>query len=292
MGGTQGVRESWLKSLRLRESSRGMEIKEIPVDRVVFNPYQPRKRIGEEELRELSESIRDHGIIQPVIVRRLGKGYELVAGERRVRASKMAGLSIIPAVVRDLTDEEAALLALIENLQREDLNYFEEAEGYQRLIHEFRLTQEELARKVGKSQSAVANKLRLLKLSETVRRALLEKKVTERHARALLRLPSEEAQARVLAKIVEENLTVREMERLVTQELHNISREITGAGKQGRRVRVFKDLRIFLNAFRQAVSTLQKAGVKAEIREQDRGEFIEVYVRVSKVTAGPRATKH
>jgi len=153
------------------------------------------------------------------------------------------------------------------------------------------LTQEELARKVGKSQSAVANKLRLLRLPEALRKVLVEKKLSERHARALLRLPSEESQARVLKKIVDGNLTVREMERLVTQELHNISREISGPGRQGRRVRVFKDLRIFLNAFHQAVSTLQKAGVQAEIREEDRGEFIEVYVRVPKATAVTRAAK-
>ena len=277
------MREGWFKSLRIKENWRGLEVKEIPIDRVVFNPYQPRKMVGEEELKGLSESIKDHGVLQPVVVRRIGKGYELVAGERRVRASKMAGLSVIPAVVKDLTDEETALLALIENLQREDLNYFEEAEGYQRIIQEFGLTQEELARKVGKSQSAVANKLRLLKLPEALRKELMEKKLSERHARALLRLPSEESQARVLKKILESDLTVREMERLVNGELHNIPREISGSGKQGRRVRVFKDLRIFLNAFHQAVNMLQKAGLQAEIREEDQGEYIEVYVRVTKM---------
>jgi len=267
--------ERWLSGGR---KGRGEEIRELPVDSILLNPYQPRRVVREEELEELAASIREFGVLQPVLVRPFKRGYELVAGERRLRASKRLGKSTIPAIVRRLTDEEAALLCLVENLQRQDLGFFEEAEGYQRALEEFSLTQEQLAARVGKSQSTIANKLRLLRLPGEVRRAAQQAGLTERHVRALLRLGAEEAQLRVVREIEEQGLTVRD-----TEELVNRLAQSEGEPEEGRRrhvVRVFKDLRIFVNTFREAVETLRKAGVEAEMSRQETDEYIEIRVRI------------
>ena len=173
----------------------------IKVESIFPNTYQPRKFFNEEALNELSQSIIEHGIIQPITVRRMGDKFELVAGERRWRAARMAELEFVPCNVIDITDTESAELALLENLQREDLNFMEEAEAYYNLINDHKFTQEELAKRMGKKQSTIANKLRLLKLSDKVRILCLENNLTERHARALLSLPNEELQLKVVKKV-------------------------------------------------------------------------------------------
>ena len=165
------------------------EIMNVRVDSIFPNAYQPRKFFNEEALEELSQSIKEHGIIQPITVRKIGDKFELVAGERRWRASRMAGLEVVPCNIIEITDTQSAEIALLENLQREDLNFMEEAEAYYNLINEHNFTQEGLAKRMGKKQSTIANKLRLLKLSEKVRVLCLENNLTERHARALLSLP-------------------------------------------------------------------------------------------------------
>jgi len=255
-------------------------VREIPVGKVLHNPYQPRRTFGVPELDELAESIRQHGILQPLLVRPFGQGFELVAGERRLRAAKMVGLKTVPALVRVLSDGEVAMISLVENLQRENLSFFEEAQGYARLTGEFGLTQEELARRVGKSQPSIANKLRLLKLEPEVQARVGEAGLSERHARALLSLPGTAERLAVIQEARRAELTVKETEDLIAR--------LLGAGgtptlaARRRVVRVFKDVRIFLNSFRQAVALLRKAGVMAELEEHDAGDRIEVRVNIPK----------
>ncbi len=260
----------------------GPVLSQVPAVAVRPNPYQPRQKVDDAELEELVASIREHGVLQPILLRSCGDGFELVAGERRWRACMRLGMTVIPAIVRDIGDEEAAVFALVENLQRADLNFLDEAEGIQRLVAAFALTQEEVARRLGKSQSAVANKLRLLRLDPRIRARLREVGVSERHARALLRLDGAKEQEGVLAEISLGNLTVKETEKLVEDRC----RQSRNSATRGRRVGIYKDLRIFLNAFRQAVGTLVGAGVAATISEYDRGDFLEVSVRIPKDKRG------
>lgn len=282
------MKDGILKALGLRNpGGRPEGIREIPVDLIEANPYQPRGNLKSDDLEELAASIREHGVIQPILVRPAGSRFELVAGERRWRASRLVGLRSVPAIVRELSDHDAALLALVENLQREDLNALEEAEAYQRILDQFQITQDELARKVGRSQSAVANKLRLLKLPEETRMAISREIITERHARCLLRLQDPEDHRRVIEEIQSKELTVRETEELVAAIAEGRGNGGEGAGssegERGRRMLgVIKDLRIFLNSFRQAVRALRSSGIEAEITEEDRGEYIEISVRVKK----------
>ena len=188
------------------EQKQGEAIMELSIAEIQPNPFQPRLYFDPAQLEELSNSIREYGVLQPVIVRLVDGKYQLVSGERRFRASMLAGKESIPALIRQLSDREVAEMALIENLQREDLNYFEEAEGYARLIQEFQITQEEVAKKMGKSQPTIANKLRLLQISQRVRKEISVDVITERHVRSLLKLKNEEQQLDVLNRIYKNNL--------------------------------------------------------------------------------------
>ena len=258
-------------------------------DSIRPNPYQPRKQFSKESLEELRESIQQYGVIQPINVRKIsGNKYELVAGERRLRAAVMAGLKQIPAIVIDIDDNDSAVLALIENLQREDLNYLEEAEGYSNLINEHGLTQEELARKIGKSQSTVANKIRLLRLPPLVKKILADNNLTERHARALLKLPDEQLQLKVLKIVCEKGLNVKKTEELIERVIDKYLGQ--GRDKNGEKdkpsdkklTKTIKDIRIFVNTIRQAIDLMRKSGVNAKAAQFDRGEYIEFIVRVPK----------
>ena len=190
-------------------------VMEIPIEDVVPNPYQPRKIFSQVSLEELSNSIKVYGIIQPITVRAKDGKYELIAGERRLRAAKLAELKTIPAIINNMNDESSAVLALLENLQREDLNFIEEAIGYENLIKEHAFTQQQLAEKLGKNQSTVANKLRILKLPNDIKMKLIENNLTERHARAFLKLPSEDLMQSVLDKVIKNELTVKKTEKLI-----------------------------------------------------------------------------
>ena len=202
-------------------------VTKIPVKNILPNPYQPRKSFNQIELDELCNSIKQFGVVQPISVRLIsGNKYELIAGERRLRAAKMAKMENIPAIILKVNDKDSAVLALIENLQRENLNFFEEAEGYYNLINDYNLTQEEVAKQIGKSQSNIANKLRLLKLPEKIVKVIIDETLTERHARALLRLPTIELQCKVLADIVGNSLNVKETELLIDSMLKEISNEV------------------------------------------------------------------
>ena len=250
------------------------------------NPVQPRRHFDEEALRELSDSIRSYGILNPLTVRlRCGK-YELVAGERRLRAAKLAGLTEVPCILMDVNMEDAGLLALVENLQRKDLDYLEEAEGLRRLIRMFGLSQEEAARRIGKSQSAVANKLRLLKLPEDVLEALRKNGLSERHGRALLRLPDPESQRTALAAMLEQRMNVAAAEAYVEALLSPPEpepEEPPPTEKKGRKKTfVMKDLRLFLNTVSRSVDLMKQGGVAADMRREETEDALILTISIPK----------
>lgn len=194
------------------------EIVEINIDELMSNPYQPRKVFDEDALTELSESIKEHGVFQPIIVKKSVRGYNIIAGERRAKASKLAGLTKIPAIIRDFTDEEMMQVALLENLQREDLSAIEEAKAYKSIIESLRLTQEELAKKLGKSRSHITNMLGLLRLPLSVQDMILYNKLSMGHARVLSKLENKEQIEELANKVISENLSVRDLEELTIPE--------------------------------------------------------------------------
>ncbi|MBQ7137246.1 MAG: ParB/RepB/Spo0J family partition protein [Bacilli bacterium] len=210
------------------------EVVYLYLDDIIPNRFQPREVFDERALKELALSIREHGVIQPIIVRKIGTKYEIIAGERRYKASTLAGLTKIPAIVRNLDDKESSKVALIENLQRKDLTPIEEARTYQKILDIDNITQEELAKSMGKSQSAVSNKLRLLTLSNKIQEALLNEKISERHARSLLNVPDEKERERLTELIVEKRLSVKDLESIIknkeiaeeTQEKEEVKEEI------------------------------------------------------------------
>lgn len=255
----------------------------IPIDLIRPNPYQPRRKFDPASLDELCQSIQQYGVIQPINVRKISNThYELVAGERRLRATAMSGRKEIPAIVVDVGEDDSAMMALIENLQREDLGYMEEAEGYRNLIKEHGLTQEELAQKIGKSQSTIANKIRLLRLSPMVKKILADNNLTERHARALLKLEDEQLQLKVLQKVCEKGLNVRKTEELVQRVIDKYCNPNKPDENKGRITKSIKDIRIFVNTIRQAIDTMKKSGVNARAAQIDRGEYLEFIVRIPK----------
>ena len=266
----------------------GVTVKTIPVQKIVPNPYQPRKQFDDEMLLDLSESIQQHGLMQPITVRKMPQDtYQLIAGERRMRASKLANIEYISAIVIDADDEKVAILALLENLQRADLNYLEEAEGYDNLIKKYGFTQEELAFKMGKSQSTIANKIRLLKLSSEVKELLATYDLTERHARALLKLPDERMKLRVLNIVIEKGYNVRKTEELVAATMDKLAeKEREGAVPESvpRVTRVIKDMRIFVNTIKQSVEVMRNSGINAQATQVDKGEYMEFIIRVPKKT--------
>lgn len=268
----------------LSEGVLGESVLQLPVTAVRPGRFQPRRRFDDEGLEELADSIRAHGVIQPLIVRPVQDGYELVAGERRWRAARLAGLERVPAVLRPLEDKEAACLSLIENVQRQSLHFLEEAEGYARLIADFDMIQQGLAKQVGISQSSLANKLRLLKLSGEVRAIISRENIGERHARALLKLPRSDQQLEVLERVVARGLTVRETEKVIERMLAapRPGLKADDAMRRGRLVGAVRDIRIFLNSFRQAVEALRTAGVDVEMDEVPHEESLEIRVRILK----------
>lgn len=264
-------------------SMSGDQVLSIPLDQIQVNPYQPRRQFDEAKLLELADSIRQMGVIQPIIVRRLGNVFELIAGERRWRAAKLAKQQTIPSIVKEYTDREVAQAALIENVQREDLNPLEEAAAFQQLIAEFDIRQEELALRLGKSQSTIANKIRLLSLSSGVKNLLLAGKLNERQARALLRVKSAEGQLQLAEVAIAQSLNVKQTEEIIEQHLVGASvEEVAAAARKPLRKFVPKDVRIFLNTIRDATRLMKQAGIKADVMEQEEGEWLTVTVRIAK----------
>lgn len=275
--------ENKLQFLKSEKKEDAKNISYLNIDSVRPNPYQPRKQFSKSALEELRESIRQYGVIQPINVRKItNNNYELVAGERRLRAAVMAGLKEIPAIIVNVNDNDSAVMALIENLQREDLNYMEEAEGYNNLINEHGFTQEELAHKIGKSQSTVANKIRLLRLSPLVKKILADNNLTERHARSLLKLNDEQFQLKVLKHVCERGLNVKKTEELVEKVIEKYLNRDKEKPAERKFTKTIKDIRIFVNTIRQAIDLMKKSGVNAKAAQIDRGEYIEFIVRVPK----------
>lgn len=256
----------------------------LSVDSIIPSTWQPRRAFDKDALEFLADNIRQYGLIQPVSVRSIGGGrYELIAGERRLRACTLIGESRIKATILDVTEQEAALLAMAENLQREDLSYFEEAEGYRRLTEELKLTQQQLAEKLGRQQSTIANKLRLLRLSHQVRDAISRHELTERHARALLRLHDEVEQLEVIDQIVTRSLNVRQTEELIEKRLTSlIAVEKEYPSGSQRLSRVWRDWRLFANSMKTAVDELKASGLEAQFIMSDGVKFVEMKVIVPK----------
>lgn len=253
----------------------------LPVGAIRPNPYQPRRHFDQKALEELAASIKIYGVLQPISVRRqTASVYELVAGERRLRASKLAGLQTVPVIITDFDEGDAALVALLENLQREDLSYMEEAQGYAHLINQHHMTQEEVASKVGKNQSTIANKLRLLKLGPLVKKILADNNLTERHARALLRLSDEQAQLAVLKQVCEQRLNVAQTEGLIEAA---IKKENTPEKPRKKNFFVgHSNVRIIVNTIKQSIKMIRDAGMEASMREIASEDYIEYTIKIRK----------
>lgn len=247
-------------------------LRRIRISEIVRNPNQPRRYFDPEAIATLAESIRQYGVLNPLTVRRTANGgYELVAGERRLRAARVAGLTDVPCLLINADGEDSSVIALVENLQRRDLDFFEEANGFKRLIEQFGLTQEEAARKVGKTQSAVANKLRLLRLSQQNMELIRCNNLTERHARALLRLNDEADRINVTNYIIEHELNVSRIEEYIDEFLKaKENPQPVVEPESGKHVvRLFKDVRFFLNTLNRAVGVMVDAGIGATVKQQE-----------------------
>lgn len=281
------------------KNERQENVVRVPLDRLRCSPFQPRKVFQTLPLNELSESIREFGVLQPILVRDMGDGfYEIISGERRYRASLIAGKTEIPAIVLSVNDNEAAIHAIVENIQREDLDYMELAEAYNRLIVEHGMTQEEVARRVGKSQSAIANKVRLLRLSPNVVKVLSEHGLTERHARALLRLPNEQLQLKVLKIVTDRAFSVAETELLISRTLEatkgDDKNESCFTSKGASRVSekhpgvkdALNEIDSFISGIKRSVAVFKQLGINAKTAQFDRDSYFEIVVRLPKELNG------
>ena len=268
-----------LKTDNLQKAT-DVQVLHIPLSKIVPNPYQPRKEFESEALSELADSIRQYGVLQPLLVAP-GKDdtYILIAGERRLRASTMAGLGTVPVIVSEYTTQQIAEIALIENLQRKDLHYLEEAEGYEKLVNTFHLTQESMAIRVGKKQSTIANKLRLLRLPASVRKKLHDSDLTERHARILLKLENEDLQKAVLQKVLKGHLNVRQTEALVEKTL----KEAGKLNQKKPRFVIVNDVRIYLNSIKEIMETVQTSGIPSSMEQEMDGDDVVVTLRIKNV---------
>lgn len=252
-----------------------VKVVKVAIDQIFPNPYQPRKNFDDEALCDLSASIAQFGVLQPLLVAPADNGrYMLIAGERRLRASKMAKLQEVPVIISEYTSQQIAEIALIENLQREDLHFLEEAEGYEKLMEEFHLTQEAMAARVGKKQSTIANKLRLLRLSDRIRKILVEGGLTERHARALLKLDDEEKQVQVLTVVIDNGYSVRQTESYIEKLLEDKKQE------KKKRMVIVNDVRIYLNSIKQVVSAIKDVGIPVAMEQTVEGDDVIVSLRI------------
>ncbi|KIL53190.1 nucleoid occlusion protein [Jeotgalibacillus campisalis] len=254
------------------------EVRQIEIHQIQPNRFQPRTIFDDEKIEELARTIHTHGIIQPIIIRESGDGqFEIIAGERRWRAMKSLGWEKVPAIVKNMSDTETASVALIENLQREELSPVEEAMAYQKLLDLHQLTQEALAQRLGKGQSTVANKLRLLKLPEEVLQVLTRKLITERHARALIPLKDQELQVKLLDEVVEQQLNVKQTETRVQKLLESPEK------KAKPKKRAFnKDVRIAVNTIRQSLNMISDSGMKLDSEEEEFDDYYKITIKLPK----------
>lgn len=252
------------------------KIIDISVNLIRPNPNQPRQYFDSSQLTSLAKSISQDGIIQPLTVRKVNNYFELISGERRLRAAKLAGLRSVPCIVVDITDERSAVLALIENIQRSDLNFFEEAEAISVLIQEYGMTQEDAAIRLGMAQSTIANKLRLLKLSSIEKKMIISNNLSERHARALLKVNSEEKRSQVLTYIIDNNLTVNAAEKYIS----SLETEEKIKASYKKRSPVLRDVKLFFNTVDKAVNVMKLAGVDAQVKKKHHDGLIEYTILI------------
>jgi ParB family chromosome partitioning protein len=264
-------KKTWVKN-------KEIVVQNISLSLIDPSPYQPRQQFSPTALTELSLSIKENGLLQPIAVRPVGNRYQLIAGERRLKASRLAGMDTIDSIVVNVENEQAALLCMVENLQREQLHFFEEAEGYQTLISMHNMTQHDLARKLGKQQSTIANKLRLLRLNDILRAKIIRNKLTERHARALLKLPNEQDKLQALDVIIKNSLNVAESESLIEKML--IPKE---PKKKQNLTRLYSDWRFANNSIKQIVKKMRKGGCDVSYNACDLGDRMEITVSFGKV---------
>ena len=256
---------------------RGNQL-ELPIEFIGANPEQPRKAFNDNELAELCDSIKEFGIIQPIIVKKDSRGlYILIAGERRLRAAVMAGLKKVPAIIREADGKETALLALVENVQRQNLNFIEEAVAYKRLMEDHGLTQSEISRRVGKQQSTISNKIRILSLPPDIQMVLAENQLSERHARALLKVTDEKVRKQILDKIISHGLNVKQSEKLIEDVLEKQAEE----KRKGDKLR-FINYRIYLNTIKKAYACISDVEKNAKYFQEDKGDYMEIRIIIPK----------
>ncbi|GED18273.1 nucleoid occlusion protein [Kurthia gibsonii] len=252
----------------------------LPIGKIHPNRFQPRTIFDDSKIEELARTIHTHGIIQPIVVRTMENGdYEIIAGERRYRAMKSLQWVEVPAIIREMSDKETASVALIENLQREELTAIEEAQAFQQLLELHELTQEALAQRLGKGQSTVANKLRLLKLPEQIKESILKREISERHARALVPLKNEELQLQLLEEIKEQDYNVRQLEQRIREILEPIEKVKKPRVK---RKSVSRDVRIALNTIRESLTLVNKTGIDLKAEEEEHDEYYQITVKIPK----------
>ena len=283
-GGTdKGKDKEQLPEEAATTSTAVEEVVHIPIGNIVPNKYQPRTVFDDSKIEELARTIRTHGIIQPIVLREIESGhYEIIAGERRFRAMSKLEWTEVPAIVRNLSDKETASVALIENLQREELTAIEEALAYQQLIELHELTQEALAQRLGKGQSTVANKIRLLKLPQQVQDAILTKELSERHARALMKVKDEPLQLELLSQAISEQLSVKQLEERITALQQKTVETDKKTPSKPRRKMINKDVRIALNTLKQSLTMISKSGIDFETQEEDQDDYYQVVIKIPK----------
>lgn len=276
-GGGDKANETAKKEAVEHKSSE--EVLKLPLDKIHANKFQPRTIFDQEKIEELARTIHVHGVIQPIVVRKseVEGEYEIIAGERRFRAMKSLEWTEAPAIIRNLSDKETASIALIENLQREELTSIEEAHAYRNLLDIQEITQEALAQRLGKGQSTVANKLRLLKLPEEIQTALLNRLLTERHARALLQVKDAEQQKKLFDETIEESLNVKQLEIKVSKLLSNEPKK-----PKARRKAISRDMRIAMNTIKESLSMVTKSGIDLTTEEEEYEEYYQITVKIPK----------
>jgi len=279
--------ENGLKILKSQSPDmQNFIIHNIPVKNIFPNPNQPRKDFEERSLYGLAQSLKDYGLIQPLSVRLISQGlensppvYELIAGERRLRAAKLLFWETVPCVIINADKQVSAEIAIIENLQREDLNFFEQAKAIEKLIELFGYTQEQTARRLSVSQSYIANKLRILKLSEDERNIISEYGLTERHARSFIRITDEEERKKIIETVIKRSMNVSSTDKYIDKVLSEKEQELK---KHQREIYIIKDVRLFLNTIDKVVDTIAQSGINIKSEKTDRGEYIEIFLSVPK----------
>lgn len=257
------------------------EVVQVAIEKIVPNRYQPRTVFDDAKIEELARTIHTHGVIQPIVIRKMDDDkYEIIAGERRFRAMTKLKWTEVPAIVRNLSDKETASIALIENLQREELTAIEEAVAYQKLLKLHELTQEALAQRLGKGQSTVANKLRLLKLPEEIQQAIMDKRLSERHARSLMQIKDEDIQIKLMVESIDNHWNVKQLEEKVNDIVNPPVKE--EKAPKPKRKAISKDVRIALNTIKQSLSMVTKSGINLKTEEEDTEDFYQITVRIPK----------